>query len=75
MNSLCNDQAGSCALAGLNYERRDLRCRDIVEHALAVQAASNTMSAVEYLKSHDVGADVIARVLLDRAHRRSGAAH
>lgn len=75
MNPLCNDLAGSCAVAEPHYERRDLRCRDVVEHAIAVQASSNTMSAVEFLKSHDVGADVIARVLLDRAHRRGSAEH
>ena len=71
MNPLRNDVAGNCAVDEPNYERRDIRCRDIVDHAIAVQESRNTMSAVEYLKSHDVAAHVIERVLLDPERRRT----
>ena len=76
MNSLRNDYetVGDYAEDEPNgvmqYERRDLRCRDIVDHAIDVQRSRNTMSAVEYLKSHDIAADVIERVMLDPQRRR-----
>lgn len=73
MNPLRNDPADDLALAEPNYERRDVRCRDIVDHAIAVQESGNTMSAVEYLKNHDIAADIIERVLLDPARRRTSA--
>ena len=65
------------AVAGLlppvpsHHERRDDHARDIVDHAIAVQESANTMSAVEYLKSHDVAPHVIERVLLDPERRRT----
>jgi hypothetical protein len=71
MNPLRNDLAGNCAIDEPNYERRDIRCRDIVDHAICVQESSNTMSAVEYLRSHDVAAAVIERVMLDPDRRRT----
>ena len=71
MNPLPNDLADNCAIDEPNYERRDIRCRDIVDHAIAVQESRNTMSAVEYLKSHDIDADVIERVMLDPDRRRA----
>jgi hypothetical protein len=74
MNQTNNSLAGNFALDEPSYERRDLRCRDIVDHAISVQESSNTMSAVEYLKSHDISAAVIERVLLDPARRRANAA-
>lgn len=55
-------------------ERHDVRCREIVDHAIGVLATSNTMSAVEYLKSHDIAAHIIERVLLDPSRRRSNVA-
>ena len=45
--------------------------RSIVERGISMQQTSNTMSAVEYLKSRDVGPQVIARVLLEPDRRRS----
>lgn len=54
-----------------HYERSDARSRDIVDHAITVQETANTMAAVEYLKSHDVAAHVIERVLLEPMRRRS----
>lgn len=71
MNSLRNDLAASLALDEPGYERRDMRCRDIVDHAIVVQESRNTMSAFEYLKSHDIAIDVIERVLLDPERRRT----
>jgi len=71
MNSPRNSLASNCALDEPTYERRDVRCRDIVDHAISVQESRNTMSAVEYLKSHDIAAHVIERVLLDPERRRT----
>lgn len=71
MNPLSNVLAGNLALDEPSYERRDIRCRDIVEHAISVQESRNTMSAFEYLKSHDIASDVIERVLLDPERRRT----
>jgi hypothetical protein len=75
MNPLPNGLADSPALDEPGYERRDLRCRDIVDHAIAVQESRNTMSAVEYLKSHDIASHVIERVLLEPERRRTISAH
>jgi hypothetical protein len=71
MTQVPNPMAGNLALDEPNYQRRDLRCRDIVDHAISVQESTNTMSAFEYMKSHDISADVIERVLLDPDHRRA----
>jgi len=74
MHSLCNDTdnavARNRAEAEPNCERRDHRRRDIVDHAIAVQQSRNTMSAVEYMKSHDVAGAVIERVMLGPERRR-----
>lgn len=51
--------------------RHDDTQRDVVERGISMQQSSNTMSAVEFLKSRDVGAQVIARVLLEPDRRRS----
>ncbi|WP_332876976.1 hypothetical protein [Massilia sp. S19_KUP03_FR1] len=51
--------------------RHDETQRSIVERGISMQQSSNTMSAVEFLKSRDVGAKVIARVLLEPERRRS----
>lgn len=57
--------------APADYTRLDARRRDIVDHAISVQESSNTMSAIEYLKVHDIDAAVIARVLLEPSRRRT----
>jgi hypothetical protein len=75
MNPLRNDPGDTVAIDEPNYERRDVRCRDIVDHAISVQESRNTMSAVEYLKSHDIDADVIERVLLEPERRRTNSEH
>lgn len=65
-------QAAAAAPRGApHHERRDARARDIVDHAIVVQETTNTMSAVEYLKSHDVAPHVIERVLLEPSRRRT----
>ncbi len=58
------------AVAVADYQRQDMRRRDIVNHGISVQESSNTMSAIEYLKSHDIDAAVIERVLLEPNRRR-----
>lgn len=56
---------------GVAEARLDDTQRNIVDRGISMQQTSNTMSAVEYLKSRDVGAQVIARVLLEPDRRRS----
>ena len=58
-----------------DYQRQDMRRRDIVNHGISVQESSNTMSAIEYLKSHDIAAEVIERVLLEPHRRRIPSHH
>lgn len=69
MNQVTIDQADGEEL--LSYQRRDTRQRDIVDLGIALQQRSNTMSAVEYMRSQDVGHDVIERVLTEPGRRRS----
>lgn len=57
--------------AVVDYQRQDMRRHDIVNHGVLVQQSSNTVSAIEYLKSHDIASDVIERVLLEPERRRS----
>lgn len=71
MNTFNKAVSAAPALSQSHHERRDARSRDIVDHAIAVQETANTMAAVEYLKSHDVAAHVIERVLLEPQHRRT----
>ncbi len=53
------------------YQRRDTHQKDIVDLGIALQQRSNTMSAVEYMRSQNVGNDVIERVLTEPGRRRS----
>ena len=75
MNRHGMQAGGDLAVAEPNYERSDMRRRDIVNHGISMQESSNTISALEYLKSHDIAPDVIARVLLEPAQRRSPLHH
>ena len=68
-NFLCEAAAMLPATA---EARTDIRRRVIVDDAIAVQSSSNTMSAVEYLRTRDIRAHVIERVLLEPHRRRSG---
>ena len=52
-----------------SYARTDARRRDIVNNAISVQEASNTVAALEYLKSQGIAPHVIERVLLEPARR------
>jgi hypothetical protein len=58
-------------LATMDESRTDARQRRIVDAGIAVQGSSNTMSAFEYLRTRNVGTDVIERVLLEPHRRRS----
>ena len=69
MTSKLQPHAGATAPV-IGYTRQDGRRRAIVNHAMSVQESSNTMSAIEYLKAHDIDAAVIARVLLEPLRRR-----
>ncbi|WP_036168134.1 hypothetical protein [Massilia sp. 9096] len=71
MNQDTLDQADGELL--ISYQRRDTHRRDVVDLGIALQQRSNTMSAVEYLRSQDVGHDVIERVLTEPGRRRSWA--
>ena len=51
-------------------QRVDEICHVIVNQGISVQSSYNTVCAVEYLKCHDVGAEVIQRVLLHPELRR-----
>ena len=55
----------------VSYQRRDDRMRDVVDLGIALQQRSNTMSAVEYLRSQQVSNEVIERVLTEPGRRRS----
>lgn len=75
MNQLRQSGSSDLAVAEADYQRLDLRRRDIVNHGISVQESSNTVSAIEYLKSHDIDPDVIERVLLEPNRRRGLSAH
>jgi len=59
-------------VAAMIDARTDARQRMIVDAGIAVQGSSNTMSAVEYLRTRDIRTHVIERVLLEPHRRRSG---
>jgi hypothetical protein len=46
---------------------------EIVDRGIEVQASFSTLCAVEYLKSHNIAAHIIQRVLLQPEQRRSAA--
>ncbi|PWF41745.1 hypothetical protein [Massilia glaciei] len=70
MNRNRRNTAGASEVAQAQYERRDIARRDIVDYGILVQESRNTMSALEYLRSHDIDPEVIARVLLEPRLRR-----
>lgn len=55
----------------ISYQRRDARQKDIVDLGIALQQRSNTMSAIEYMRSQEVSNEVIERVLTEPGRRRS----
>ncbi len=56
--------------ANARQQRLDARSEDIVERGIVMQARYNTVCALEYLKSRNIGADIIARVLWFPQSRR-----
>jgi hypothetical protein len=75
MNPYQRASAGNLAIIEPSCERTDLRVRDLVDHAIAVQQASNTLAALEYMKSHGIASHVIERVLLEPERRRNRRPH
>lgn len=59
------------AASGNTEARQNESQRCVVERGISMQQSSNTMCAVEFLKSRDVGPQVIARVLLEPDRRRN----
>ncbi|MGJ7918485.1 hypothetical protein ACI48D_23825 [Massilia sp. LXY-6] len=55
-------------------QRRDDQRRHIVDLGVALQQLYGTISAVEFLRSRDIAAAVIARVLGEPERRRAPAA-
>jgi hypothetical protein len=51
-------------------QRSDERSSAIVERGIIVQSTFNTVCAIEYLRSHNVQAGIIERVLLHPEQRR-----
>jgi hypothetical protein len=66
-----NNLDHSDGAAVVPYQRRDVRQKDIVDLGIALQQRSNTMSALEYLRSQEVANEVIERVLTEPGRRRS----
>ncbi len=65
-----DDDANETVCAEPSYLRSDTYRRDIVDRAISVKESRSTMSALEFLKAHDIDARVIERVLLDPQRRR-----
>ena len=61
----------TAGVAVLHEARTDAQRRVIVDAGIAVQGCSNTMAAVEYLRTRDICAHVIERVLLEPHRRRA----
>jgi len=59
------------AYADLYQQRVDLDTGAVVDRGISVQSTFSTLCAIEYLKSHNVGAGVIERVLLHPELRRN----
>jgi len=55
-------------------QRQDAHRRDIVDTGIALQERSGTVSAVEFLRSQDIAAPVIQRVLGEPERRRASTA-
>ncbi len=58
----------------VNYQRRDLHMQEVVDLGIALRQRSNTMTAVEYLRSQAVPSDVVERVLTQPGRRRAWSA-
>jgi hypothetical protein len=60
----------SPVITELYQQRVNQEARNVVNQGIAVQASLNTVCAIEYMKSHNVDAAVIERVLLHPDLRR-----
>jgi hypothetical protein len=69
MDSISPELAGPVLAAP--RPRQDERSRDIVDVGIAMQKYASTVSAVEFLRSQDIGAAVIERVLGEPQRRRA----
>jgi hypothetical protein len=58
------------AAPAVPIQRQDARSRDIVDVGIAMQMYASTVSAVEFLRSQNIGARVIERVLGEPERRR-----
>jgi hypothetical protein len=52
-------------------QRQDLQGRDIVDLGIALQERDGTISAVEFLRSQNIAAAIIQRVLGEPERRRA----
>jgi hypothetical protein len=68
MDSVFPELAGNAPVVPI--QRRDARSRDIVDVGIAMQRYASTVSAFEFMRSQDIGAKVIERVLSEPARRR-----
>ena len=65
---------GEAAMATTQQQlnrRYDTGREVLVERAIAIQAGTSTMSAVEFLKAHQFTAPVIVRILFQHDARRA----
>jgi translation initiation factor 1 (eIF-1/SUI1) len=69
MDSTFPEPAGAALAAPI--PRQDARRREIIDVGIAMQRYASTVSAVEFLRSQDIGAAMIARVLGEPERRRS----
>ena len=60
----------SPVITELYQQRVNQEAHNVVNQGIAVQASFNTVCAIEYMKSHNVDARVIERVLLHPELRR-----
>ena len=54
-------------------QRQDLQGRDIIDLGIALQEREGTISAVEFLRSQNIAAAIIQRVLGEPERRRAPA--
>ena len=62
--------APASALKDSFQQRLNDGCQKIVNQGISVQSNCSTVCAIEYLKCHDIAAEVIERVLLHPELRR-----
>jgi hypothetical protein len=73
MASLPSDRRATSSMPASKFDGLDRTSS--VQQALLIQADVGSISAVEYLKAHDVNSDVISRVLTSRQIRVDDPVH